>query len=201
MLRSAVKCQGIVQKESEKLFWEADPPRNTFPALVKLINEAKEGKMPVNVYVLNYTTITNVLVASTGMSRFDQSIRLLEGLSEELRSKMFKYCSEKGWRLFAHDVEAEEPDFEELKKVVLEKAKMMKKRKMFESGSFAGLGNPERGTLSTGTLTSTPATSTTVTTVPTAVTSPRPAASDSELAELTKQLSNLTLFLQGQPRQ
>src|SRR5271154_6617058 len=192
----------VFKEELKKLFWEADPPRNTFPALVKLINEAKEGKMPVNVYVLNYTTITNVLVASTGMSRFDQSIRLLEGLSEELRSKMFKYCSEKGWRLFAHDVEAEEPDFEELKKVVLEKAKMMKKRKMFESGSFAGLGNPEKLTSSTGTLTSsTPATSTTVTTVPTALTSPRPAASDSEIAELTKQLSNLALFLQGQPRQ
>src|ERR1700734_3686127 len=128
------------------------------------------------------------------------STRALEFWRVYLRNFDQKCSStvERGWRLFAHDVEAEEPDFEEFKKVVLEKAKMMKKRKMFESGSFAGLGNLERTTLSTGTLTSsTPATSTTVTTVPTAVTSPKPIASDSELAELTKQLSNLTLFLKG----
>ena len=63
---------------------------------------------------------------------------------------------------------------------------MMKKRKMFESGTFAGLGNPEKSIMSPGTLTtSTPTTSTTVTTVPTAATSPRPTASDSELTELT----------------
>jgi hypothetical protein len=79
---------------------------------------------------------------------------------------------------------------------------MMKKRKMFESGTFAGLGNPEKSIMSPGTLTtSTPTTSTTVTTVPTAATSPRPTASDSELTELTKQLSKLALVLQGQPRQ
>ena len=51
-------------------------------------------------------------------------------------------------------------------------------------------------------LSDTPTTSTTATTVPTAVTSPVPTVLVSgSIEELTKQISKLTLFLEGQPRQ
>jgi hypothetical protein len=96
--------------------------------------------------------------------------------------------------LFTHDVEAAEPDFEDLKKVVVDKAKILKRKKLFESGSFAAWGNTEMETLS-----SMLATSTTASMIPTAVTSPNPAASDS-IGRLINQISKLTLFLEGQPR-
>src|SRR5204863_7701139 len=40
-----------------------------------------------HVYVLKYTTITDALVKKHAMARFDQNVRLLEGLSEELQWK------------------------------------------------------------------------------------------------------------------
>ena len=120
-------------------------------------------------------------------------MRLLEGLSEEIQSKVFEYCSEKKWRMLEHDVETTEPDFEEVKEVVLGKAKMLERRKLFIGGramgsGYAGIGEP-----------GTPVPSVTASTIPTTVTSPAPAPSDS-MGELAKQISRLTLILEGQPR-
>jgi hypothetical protein len=68
--------------ELKRLFWQADPPKNSIAALVKLLGEAKAGKMTVDMYVLKYTTITQELVDKNAMSTFDRNVRLLEGLSE-----------------------------------------------------------------------------------------------------------------------
>ena len=80
--------------------------------------------------------------------------------------------------------------FEEVKQIVLEKAKMIERRKLFSGGQPGFLGTGSSGT---------PAASATATTVPTAVTSPVPSASDS-IEELTRQITKLTLFLEGQPQ-
>ena len=141
-------------------------------------------------YVLKYTTITDGPIRKNAMSKFDRAVRLLKGLSDEIQSKVFEYCSEQGWRMLEHDVETTEPVFEEVKQIVLEKAKMIERRKLFSGGQPGFLGTGSSGT---------PAASTTATMVPTAVTSPVPSASDS-IEELTRQITKLTLFLEGQPQ-
>ena len=187
----------VFQRELKQLFWQTDPPKDTVAALFKLIGDAKAGKMSVDMYVLKYTTITDTLVKKNAMSKFDRTVRLLEGLSDEIQSKVFEYCSEQGWRMLEHDVETAEPVFEDVKKVVLEKAKMFERRKLFVGGRLTGPGYV--GTGSNGTPTSSATATTAPTTVPTTVTSPVPTASDS-IEELTKQLSKLTLILEGQPQ-
>src|SRR5438552_10459227 len=188
---------GVFQRELKRLFWQIDPPKDTAAALFKLIGDAKAGKMSVDMYVLKYTTITDALIRKNAMSKFDRAVRLLEGLSDEIQSKVFEYCSEQGWRMLEHDVETAEPVFEDVKKVVLEKAKMFERRKLFVGGRLTGPGYV--GTGSNGTPTSSATATTAPTTVPTTVTSPVPTASDS-IEELTKQLSKLTLILEGQPQ-
>ena len=96
-----------------------------------------------------------------------------------------------------HDVATEEPKFDDVKNVVLEKVQMIERKEMFARGGHGGFGSAGSGQSE---LSGTPVTSTTVSTVPTAVTSPVPVASD-PIAELTKQISKLLLFLEGQPRQ
>ena len=182
------------QRELKKLFWQTDPPKDTAAALFKLISDAKAGKMSVDMYVLKYTTITNTLVKKNAMSKFDRTVRLLEGLSDEIQSKVFEYCSEQGWRVLDHDVDTTEPVFEEVKRIVLEKAKMFERRKLFTGGHLLGSGYIGPGSSDT------PTASATVSTIPTAITSPAPAASNS-IEELTRQISKLTLFLEGQTRQ
>src|SRR5437773_2290933 len=182
---------GVFQRELKRLFWQTDPPKDTATALFKLIGDAKAGKMSMDMYVLKYTMITEALIRKNAMSKFDRTVQLLEGLSDEIQSKVFEYCSEQGWRMLEHDVETTEPVFEEVKQLVLEKANMIERRKLFSGGHPGFLGTGSSGT---------PAASATATTVPTAITSPVPSASDS-IEELTRQITKLALFLEGWPQQ
>jgi hypothetical protein len=110
--------------------------------LVKLLGEAKAGKMTVDMYVLKYTTITQELIDKNAMSIFDQNIRLLEGLSEGIQSRVLDYCNDKKWRILEHNVNTEEPEFEDLKEVVLAKARDTDRRNLFISGRLSGMGYP-----------------------------------------------------------
>src|SRR5436309_1257404 len=79
----------VFQRELKRLFWQADPPKDTVAALFKLISDTKAGKMNVDMYVLKYMTITDALIRKNAMSKFDRAVRLLEGLSDETQSKVF----------------------------------------------------------------------------------------------------------------
>jgi hypothetical protein len=185
----------LFKKELKQLFWQADPPKNSIAALVKLIGDAKSGKMTVDMYVLKYTVMTQELVEKNAMSIFDRNVRLLEGLSEVIQSKVFEYCSDRKWRMLEHDVNSEEPRFEDLRDVVLAKARTMERKNLFLSERLLGVGY-----LSTG-ATITPTMSTVPSTAPTTMTSPNSTASDLDLKDLTEQISRLTLLIDGQSRQ
>ena len=187
----------LLQSQLKSLFWKTDPPKDTGLALSKLIDEAKAGKVSIEMYVLKYTVITEALVKQNAMSNFERYVRLLHGLPEKVQSKVFKHGCGKGWKMMEHDVATEEPKFDDVKSVVLEKAQMVERREMFVNGGHARFGSVGLGPSEPS---STPVTSTTVSTVPTAISSPVPTASD-PMGELTKQLAKLTLFLEGQPRQ
>ena len=69
-----------------------------------IINDAKAGKMSMDMYVLN-TTIMDTLVKMKIMSKFDHTVRLLEVLSEAIQSKCLSIvarkdgaCSSMMWR-------------------------------------------------------------------------------------------------------
>jgi hypothetical protein len=182
----------LFQKELKELFWQANPPKNTVAALCRLISDAKMGKISVDMYVLKYTTITEALLRKNAISKFDCTVQLLEGLSEDLQKKVFEYCSEKKWRMLEHDVETEEPEFSKVKDVVLGKAKMMERQKLFVQGQLMGPGYLGSGP-------TTPATSTAISTVSTAITSPVTTTAD-PINELTEQIERLTLLVEGQPQ-
>jgi hypothetical protein len=184
---------GLLQKELKELFWQADPPKNTVAALCRLIRDAKSGRMNVDMYVLKYTTITEALLKKNAISSFDRTVRLLEGLSEDLQKKVFEYCSGKNWRMLEHDVETVEPEFDEVKSVVLEKAKMLEHQKLFIQGHLVGPGYMGSGLI-------TPAASTTTSSMPTTMTSPVSTAVDSRVSELTKRIERLTFLVEGHPQ-
>lgn len=181
----------LFQRELKHLFWRTDPPKDTTTVLFKLIDEARAGKMNVDMYVLQYTSITNVLVKKGVMSTFDRNVRLLDGLSEDVQTKVFEYGSKQGWRMLEYDIMIEEPEFEEVKGVVLEKAKMMERQKLFMRGGFMRSSEYAGSDIS-----ETPTASTMVSTIPTTITSPASIASGS-LKELSKKISRLTLFLEA----
>ena len=184
----------LLQKELKELFWQADPPKNTVAALCRLISDAKSGRMNVDMYVLKYTTITEALLKKNAISSFDRTVRLLEGLPEDLQKKVFEYCSGKKWRMLEHDVETVEPEFDEVKSVVLEKARTLERQKLFIQGQLMGPGYM-------GSEPITPATSTTTSSVPTTMTSPVSTAVDSDgVNELTKRIERLTLLVEGRPQ-
>jgi hypothetical protein len=182
----------LFKKELKQLFWQADPPKNSIAALVKLIRDAKSGKMTVDMYVLKYTAMTQELIEKNAMSTFDRNVQLLEGLSEVVQSKVFEDCSDRKWRMLEHDVNSEEPRFEDLRDVVLAKARTMERKNIFLSGRRSGVGY-----LSTG-ATITPTMSTVPSAAPTTMTSPNSTASDLDLKDLTEQISRLTLLIDGQ---
>ena len=56
--------------------------------LTKLIDDAKVGKVGVDVYVLKYTAITEALLKQNAMSNFERYVRLLQGLPDKVQSKV-----------------------------------------------------------------------------------------------------------------
>ena len=185
----------LFQEELKQLFWETDPPKNTMTELVKVINNAKAGRILVDLYVHQYTTITDFLVNQKAMSLLNRNVRLLEGLSDGVQLKVFERCNENKWRMIEHDVDdTVVPEFEEIKRVVLETARMFKKREMFFNGLVTGSGYAGSEVSEAFT------TSTAPSTVPTTITSPASTASGS-LTNLSEEISKLTLFLGVQPQQ
>jgi hypothetical protein len=97
--------------------------------------------------------------------------------------------------MIEHDVDdTVVPKFEEIRRVVLETARMFKKREMFFNGLVTGSGYAGSEVSSEAPMTST------TPTVPTTITSPVSTASGS-LTNLSEEISKLTLFLRAQPQQ
>ena len=185
----------LFQKELKELFWETDPPKNTLTELVKVINDGKAGRIGVDLYVHKYTTITDFLVSQNAMSTLNRNVRLLEGLSEGVQLKVFERCNENKWRMIEHDVDdTVVPKFEEIKRMVVETARMFKKREMFFNGLVTGSG------YAGSEVSEAPTTSAAPSTVPTTITSPVSTASGS-LTNLSEEISKLTLFLEAQTQQ
>jgi len=86
-------------------------------ALSKLVNEA--STMDLNVYVLKYTSISSALVAAHGLSPLDRIARLINGLSVDVRRRVIRYCTQKGWKLSTQDAGKLDPDYNDITTFIL----------------------------------------------------------------------------------
>jgi hypothetical protein len=193
----ATLCAGL-----KDLYWQHDKPKNTTFALNKLIKDAPA--MDLNVYVLKYTAITETLVAKGALSTLDRVNRLMDGLPEDLRRKVLKFCTKKSWRLSAQDTGATEPVFEELREFVIKEAQSKQKETVYDkerriregyddpvSQDSASLPRPEPLVLSpvTTNIVGQPATASADAHTTSSITDP--------IAELTKQFSELVLLVRA----
>jgi hypothetical protein len=105
---------------------------NTTAALHQLIHDAQSGKIDLNVYVLQYTTIADTLVAQGALSTLDRVNRLLDGLSGEHRKKVLSFCAKNRWKLSAQDVGDIDPNYDELKQFVLREAQTSQMRAVYD---------------------------------------------------------------------
>jgi len=181
------------QRELKRLFWRTDPPKETKAALFKLIGDARAGKMTVEMYVLKYTAITKVLVNRNALSKFHRNVWILEGFSDDIRLEVFECGYEQGWRMLVDDTGMEDPEFEEVKSLVLQKARGAEMEKLFQR---------EMSESSTTFMTSsTVSTAPAPTAAPTTILSSISTASDSlRLGKVSEQISKLALLLEDQSK-
>src|SRR5438477_2844476 len=162
--------------------------------------------MDLNVYVLKYTSISEALVAAHALSSLDRVARLLDGLSEDLRRKVVRYCTKQGWKLSTQDSGTVDPEYDAIKLFILTEAQTNQTLVVYDSDrslrertstsiSDTALHQGASGKASVPTPTLSPAPASTR-----ALSAP---STDPGIAELTKQFAQLTLLLQAnlnQPR-
>jgi hypothetical protein len=173
-----------LQSELKGLFWQHDKQKDTTASLNKLIHNAQN--MDLNLFVLKYASISQVLVDKGALSTLDRVGHLLDGLNDHLHEKVLDYCTRQDWRLSSHDTGTKDPDFDQLKQFIIGKAQLAQKQIVY---------NKERAIREGLIFPATPAVPPAIAATP----APSPALSpvESKIAELTDQFSRLTLFLQA----
>jgi hypothetical protein len=109
--------------------WQTDKPKSTLAALNALIRES--ARLPLNVYILKFTLITNILVSKGLLSPVNRVVKLLEGLDDKMRVKVIELCTTNGWRVMDQDT-GEAPNFDEIKKFLEHEALMMERISVYE---------------------------------------------------------------------
>src|SRR5438477_7032742 len=89
--------------------------------------------MDLNVYVLKYTSISEALVAAHALSSLDRVARLLDGLSEDLRRKVVRYCTKQGWKLSTQDSGTVDPEYDAIKLFILTEAQTNQTMVVYDS--------------------------------------------------------------------
>jgi hypothetical protein len=190
-----------LQADLKGLYWQHDRLKNTTAALQQLVHDAQAGKIDLNVYVLQYTTITDVLTDQGALCALDRVNRLLDGLSGEHRKKVLSFCAKNKWKLSAQDIGTKNPDFEELKQFVLREAQTSQMQAVYNKERAMREGQPIPE-ISTGAGALTSGSSISVippSTVPTPPASPISVPSDpsrvDSIDELAKQKAKLSLSM------
>jgi hypothetical protein len=178
-----------LQKELKDLYWQNDTPKNSTTALCKLIKDAPT--MDLNIYVLKYSAITDALVSKGALSSLDRVGRLLDGLPEELRKRVLKFCTKKSWRLSAQDMGTVDPNFDELKEFVLTEAQVAQKQSVYDKEREIRNGDIPANEIKLPESAS-PAMSAAMPVTPVVSSTPDP------ISELSKQFAQLSLFIQAQ---
>jgi hypothetical protein len=102
----------LLQTEIKKFYWKSDQRKNSLAALNSLVQNSAD--LPLNAFILKFTSITNALVADNVLTPFMRIIKLLDGLDERMRGKVMKFCVHNSWRVSDEDI-GETPNFDEIK--------------------------------------------------------------------------------------
>src|ERR1700694_4268543 len=121
----------VLRQELKGLFWQNDKQQDTTSALSQLVKNAE--RMDLNIYVLKYTAISEKLVELGALSPLDRVHRLLDGLSPQLRERVFEFCIENKYRMNARSVHVEEPEFNKIREFVLSRAEIMQNKTAYEN--------------------------------------------------------------------
>jgi len=124
-----VKDWDALQSDVKKLYWANDHPKNTTTALNALIRNA--ANLPLNVFIIKFSSITDVLVSKGTLSEVDRFAKLLEGLEERMRNKIIKLCTQKGWKISDQDG-GTDPLFPEIKAFLENEAKTTERVMVYE---------------------------------------------------------------------
>jgi hypothetical protein len=119
----------VLEKELKNMYWQYDRQRDTMATLNKLVKNASNLKL--HIFLLKYTSA--ILVRKNALSPLDCVRYLLDGLSVELRRKVLEFCAKKSWRLSTHDSGTTDPNYDELKEFVLQKAMAAQKEVVYSS--------------------------------------------------------------------
>jgi hypothetical protein len=182
-----------LQEELKGLFWQYDQHKDTLATLNELIHEAPNTDLTI--FVLRYTAITESLVTGNEMSLIQRVRRFFDGLPADLREKALEYCIKQKWKLSSHDTGITDPDFDLLKKFVLEKAEIAKRKVVYnkERAIEGGFGEPNGSATSikppTYPTSSLEPSVISLTVVPAPATTP--VSAPDPIAELTKQVALL----------
>ena len=188
----------VLQTDVKKLYWPHDKPKNTMTALAELVKEAHT--LDLNVYVLKYTSISEALVTAHALSTLDRVTRLLDGLSDDLRRKVIRHCTKKGWKLSTQDTGTKDPKYDEITTFILTEA---------QTNQMMAVYNDERSIRERSSTTTAKDTTLSNTTLsnshpeilrtPAITTTQKPAtiAAVDPMIALTEQISRLTLAMQG----
>ena len=84
-----------LQEGINKLYLQYDRPKDTMAALNELVGKGRT--FDLNVYVLKYHAISEILVGQNALSTLERVSRLLDGLSDDLRRKVLRLCTQKSW--------------------------------------------------------------------------------------------------------
>ena len=183
------------------LYWQHDKLKNTMTELNQLIQSS--SALDLNIYLLHYASITEVLVAEKALSPLDRVNRLLDGLPGDLRKRVLKFCTKKAWKLSAQDTGTVEPVFEELKKFLVEEAQARQKETVYDKERKARDGLSGSTELDSSSSTQIPTVKpepdspqVTPSATPSLVIAKPTPVSDS-VAELTRQFSELALMVRA----
>ena len=133
---------GSLQADLKGLYWQHDRPKNTIAALHQLIHDAQAGKIDLNVYVLQYTIITDALVSQGALSALDQVHKFLDDLLGEHRMKVLSFCAKNDCKLSAQDVGTMNSNYEELKQFVLHETQTLQMRAIYDKEQMMREGQP-----------------------------------------------------------
>ena len=61
----------VLQNDLKALFWQHDTPTNTPSTLHEIVNEARSGKIDLNMYILRYNSISKTLVKQSALSTLE----------------------------------------------------------------------------------------------------------------------------------
>jgi len=144
-----------LETELKTFFYRYDSSRtrhiHDLTALNQIIADARN--MDLSNYILKFSAISSTLVTEGSLSNVERVSRLLDGLDDDLRKRILKRCAREDWKVSTRSRGTVEPNFEELKKLIVAEANTEELTLAYKEDSNSRKGGVAPGSLLAPTLT------------------------------------------------